>query len=81
MALETAQDFAGQPVKLHQCLIWPLDLHEEVLEYCIITSTRPNQYDSAGALARCSRTTSKDMDLHHQVHFHCCNHQHCRVRQ
>ena len=34
LAVKTLQDLAGQPVELHQYLVWPLDLREEVSEYC-----------------------------------------------
>ena len=34
VAVKTLKDLAGQPVELHQCLVWPLDLHKEVSECC-----------------------------------------------
>ena len=69
VTVKTLKDLAGQPVELHQCLVWPLDLREEVSEYCnnpgvcgmgLMLGTKGGEPDSFETFCVCLREALPD---------------------
>ena len=72
VAVKTPQDLAGQPVELHQCLVWPLDLRKEVSEYCnipgvsgmnLVLGTKGGGPDSVETFCVCLREALQPVEL------------------